>query len=139
MTRGISAATLVLLQALPGGGGGGSLTPLLFQFGLIFLIFYFLIIRPQQKQRKSHDEALRNLKRGDRIVTTGGIIADVIHIKETAKDGKPQPAMDDEVTIKSAESRLIVERGRIAKIVSPTGAVSSAPADRKRQDNSAAS
>jgi preprotein translocase subunit YajC len=113
MTLGISAS-LALLQA----GGGGSLTPLLFQFGLIFLIFYFLIIRPQQKQRKTHEEALRNLHRGDRIVTTGGIIGDVIHIKESAKDSKT--VMDDEVTIKSGESRLIVERGRIAKIVSQT-------------------
>jgi preprotein translocase subunit YajC len=120
MTLGISAATLVLLQA---SGGAGSLTPLLFQFGLIFLIFYFLIIRPQQKQRKSHDEALRNLKRGDRVVTTGGIIAEIVHIKESSKDGTAAPSMDDEVTIKSAETRLIVERGRIAKIVSPTAAV----------------
>ena len=54
----------------------------MFQFGLIFLIFYFLIIRPQQRQRKQHDEALRHLKRGDRIVTTGGIIGEAIHIKE---------------------------------------------------------
>ena len=115
MTLGISAASLALLQA----GGGASLTPLLFQFGLIFLIFYFLIIRPQQKQRKTHDEALRNLHRGDRIVTTGGIIADVIHIKESAKDGG-KTVMEDEVTIKSGESRLIVERGRIAKILSQT-------------------
>ena len=116
MTLGIWSAVL----ALQASGAGGSLTPLLFQFGLIFLIFYFLIIRPQQKQRKSHEEALRNLKRGDRVVTTGGIIADVIHIKESSKDGKPATSMDDEVTVKSGESRLIVERGKIAKIVSPT-------------------
>jgi preprotein translocase subunit YajC len=109
-------AALALLQAPTGGG----LTPLLIQFGLIFLIFYFLIIRPQQRQRKKHEEALRNLKRGDRIVTTGGIIAEVVHIKETPKEGAPQRSMDDEVTIKSAESRLIVERGRIAKIVETT-------------------
>ncbi|MGH2491150.1 MAG: preprotein translocase subunit YajC, partial [Candidatus Limnocylindria bacterium] len=59
----------------------------------------------------------RNLKRGDRVVTTGGIIAEVVHIRETTKDGTPQRAMDDEVTIKSADTRLVVERGRIAKIV----------------------
>ena len=118
MTFELSSPVLALLQA-SGGGGAGSLTPLLFQFGLIFLIFFFLIIRPQQKQRKSHEQALRNLKRGDRVVTTGGIIADVIHIKESMKDGKAETSMDDEVTIKSAESRLIVERGRIAKIMSP--------------------
>ena len=126
MTFGLSAS-LALLQA----GGGGSLTPLLFQFGLIFLIFYFLIIRPQQKQRKTHEEALRNLHRGDRIVTTGGIIGEVIHIKEAASGDKPGPSMEDEITIKSGESRLIVERGRIGKIVSATSGTTSAPADPK--------
>ena len=94
--------------------------PLLFQFGLIFLSFYFLIIRPQQRLRKKHEEALRTLKRGDRVVTTGGIIGEVVHIREGSKDGKPLPTMDDEVTMKSAESRFIVERGRIAKILAQT-------------------
>src|SRR3954470_10396636 len=112
MTTDLPFASLAMLQA----ASGASYMPLVFQFGLIFLIFYFLIIRPQQKQRKQHEQALRTLKRGDRVVTSGGIIADVIHIKETVKDGG-SPAMDDEVTIKSGESRLIVERGRIAKIV----------------------
>lgn len=110
MTHDLPIASLALLQAT----GGGSFTPLLFQFGLIFLIFYFLIIRPQQKQRKDHEAALRNLKRGDRIVTSGGIIAEVIHIKGGA-DGA-QAGMDDEVTIKSGDTRLLVERGRIAKV-----------------------
>lgn len=118
MTVAFAAATPALLQA-PAGGGTGSLAPLLFQFGLIFLIFYFLIIRPQQKQRKKHDEALRKLKRGDRVVTSGGIIAEVIHIKESHVDGKPRPSMEDEITIKSVETRLVVERGRIAKVVLP--------------------
>ncbi|HMC54674.1 MAG TPA: preprotein translocase subunit YajC, partial [Gemmatimonadaceae bacterium] len=79
MTPGIPAALLMMLQT---SAGGSTLTPLLFQFGLIFLIFYFLIIRPQQRQRKGHEESLRNLKRGDRIVTSGGIIAEVVHIKQ---------------------------------------------------------
>jgi len=117
---------LALLQGAP-AGGGSPLTPLLFQFGLIFLIFWFLIIRPQQRQRKRHEEALRALRKGDRIVTAGGIIADVVHIKESVTDGKPSPAMDDEVTIRSGESRLIVERARIAKVVSASG-TSEAPA-----------
>ena len=107
--------------------GTPSYAPLLFQFGLIFVIFYFLIIRPQQKQRKQHEVALKSLKRGDRVVTAGGIVGEVIHIKETMQEGKSVPSMDDEITIKSGESRLVNERGRIAKIVSPTGAVSEAP------------
>jgi preprotein translocase subunit YajC len=105
----------LLLQA--GGGGIGSYG-FLFQIVAILAIFYFLIIRPQQKQRKHHEEALRNLKKGDEIVTAGGIVASVLHIKETLKDGTPQKSMDDQVTIKSAESRLVVERGKIARIVS---------------------
>jgi preprotein translocase subunit YajC len=108
-------AALLALQAPP--SGGSTFMPLLFQFGLIFLIFYFLIIRPQQKQRKRHEEALRNLKKGDRIVTGGGIVAEVVHIKQSMVEGEAKPGMDDEVTIKSGESRLVVERGRIAKLV----------------------
>ena len=115
-------AALAILQAAP-GGGAGSFTPLLFQFGLIFLIFYFLIIRPQQKQRKRHEEALRNLAKGDRIVTGGGIIGEVVHIRQAVTEGTPRPGMDDEITIRSAESRLIVERGRIAKITTSSAAV----------------
>jgi preprotein translocase subunit YajC len=112
-----STAALYLLQA----GGGSSPSPLFqlgIQFALILAIFYFLMIRPQQKQRRQHEEALRNLQKGDEIVTTGGIIGQVVHIRETMKDGAPVRAMDDQVTIKSAESRLIVERGRIAKVTS---------------------
>ena len=110
----------LLLQAAPPSGGGSVFTPLIFQFGLIFLIFYFIIIRPQQKQRKQHEEALRNMKRGDRIVTAGGIIGEIVHIKQGLRDDKPVAAMDDEVTIKSGESRLIVMRGRIDHIIGTT-------------------
>ena len=130
MTLGTSL--LLALQAPAPGGGASVFTPLLFQFGLIFLIFWFLIIRPQQKQRRRHEDALRSLRKGDRVVTAGGIIADVIHIKESVTDGKPAPAMDDEVTIKSGESRLIVERGRIGKVVTSAG-VSEAPATARGQ------
>ena len=54
-----------------GGAGGllGSLVPLV----LIFVIFYFLLIRPQQKRAKEHKNMLDNLKKGDKIVTSGGI------------------------------------------------------------------
>lgn len=106
----------VLQQAAP----APTLMQPLFMFGMIFLIFYFLIIRPQQRQRKTHEQAVLNLKRGDKVVTTGGIVGEVVHIREGTKDGKPQATMDDEITMKSAESRLIVERGRIAKIIAPT-------------------
>jgi preprotein translocase subunit YajC len=115
-------AVLAAPQAAPAPGAGSILPQLLFQFGLIFVIFYFLMIRPQQKQRKNHETALKNVKRGDRVVTAGGVIGDVIHVKDTIVDGKPSPLMEDEVTIKSGETRLIIERGRIAKITSDAAA-----------------
>ncbi len=113
-------ANLILAAGSP--GGGSSLVPFLFEVAVIFAIFYFILIRPQQKQRQSHEQALKNLKRGDEVVTTGGIVGEVIHIKESTKDGTAQKAMDDRVTIKSGESRLIVERGRIARISISTSA-----------------
>ncbi len=109
-----------LLQAA--GGSSSPLLPFMFQIAAIFGIFYFLMIRPQQKQRKQHEERLRNLKRGDTIVTSGGIVGEVMHIKEAIKEaGKDTPAaksMDDHLTIKSGESRLVVERGRVARVLS---------------------
>jgi preprotein translocase subunit YajC len=107
---------LALLQASP-VAGRSSLLPFVFQVVAIFAIFYFVMIRPQQKQRKDHEERLRGLKRGDEIVTAGGIVGKVVHISETPRDGKSGATMDDRVTIKSDESRLIVERGRIARVI----------------------
>ena len=49
---------------------------------LLFVIFYFLIIRPQQKQQKAHKEMLASLAKGDRIVTNGGLIAEVVKPEE---------------------------------------------------------
>ena len=111
-------ATLALLQ---GAAGPTNLLPMLLMYGGIFAIFYFLIIRPQQKQRKAHEQMVMQLKRGDRIVTAGGLVGDVQHIKAAEK-----PSADDEITIKSGESRLVVERGRIVKIATGAGATSSA-------------
>ena len=110
------------LLALQAGSGAGSLTPFIIQIAAIFGIFYFLLIRPQQKQKRKHEEALRNIKRGDQIVTTGGIIGEGVHVRETVNaDGTTARPMEDQVTIKSAESRFIVERGRIAKIITGPG------------------
>ncbi|QCE33634.1 preprotein translocase subunit YajC [Acetobacteraceae bacterium] len=59
---------------------GGSILDAAFQFGpilLIFVVFYFLLIRPQQKRQKILKEQLANLRRGDQVITAGGIIAEV--------------------------------------------------------------
>lgn len=51
---------------------------------LLFVVFYFLLIRPQQKQQKARKEMLSNLKKGDRVVTIGGIYGVIKEIDETA-------------------------------------------------------
>ena len=113
---------LLVLQA-GGGGGFGSMSPFLIQVTLILAIFYFFLIRPQAQQRKKHEAALRGIKRGDQIVTFGGIVGEVVHIKEMSTgEGSSARPMEDQVTIKSAESRLVVERGKIARIVGGTSA-----------------
>jgi len=56
-----------------GGDGGGSLVSTLIMFGAIFLIFYFMIIRPQQKKAKERNKLLSNLEKGDKIITSGGV------------------------------------------------------------------
>jgi preprotein translocase subunit YajC len=94
----------------------------IFIYGAIFLIFYFILIRPQAQQRKKHDELVRGLKKGDEIVTNGGLVGEVLFIKEKAGDDKAA-GMEDRVTIKSGETRVIIERGRIARINRP-GSVS---------------
>ena len=112
---------LLVLQA--GGGGFGSMSPFLIQVTLILAIFYFFLIRPQAQQKKKHEAALRAIKRGDQIVTFGGIVGEVVHIKETVVgEGATARPMEDQVTIKSAESRLVIERGKIARIVGGTSA-----------------
>jgi preprotein translocase subunit YajC len=123
----IPAPLLLNMLALQQAPVGPSPYGTFFMFGMIFLIFYFLIIRPQQKQRKTHEAAVRAIKRGDRIVTAGGIVAEVVHVKQSSGEKGPEPSMDDEVTIKSGESRLIVERGRIAKIMTATGTSEAPP------------
>lgn len=65
---------------MPGCGGGGIQQFLL--MGMMFLVFYFLMIRPQQKKAKEHREMLSNLKRGDEIITSGGIIGRITGLTE---------------------------------------------------------
>ena len=65
----------LLLAMAPQGaqGGGGSMVSTLIMFGAIFAIFYFMIIRPQQKRAKERNKLLSNLQKGDKVVTSGGL------------------------------------------------------------------
>ena len=73
--------TLILMAPSPDGGGGGLVSTLI-MFGAIFLIFYFMIIRPQQKRAKERNKMLSNLEKGDKVVTSGGLHGIIAGIDE---------------------------------------------------------
>lgn len=73
---------LAYAQAAPGAGGPGPIMTV-FPFILIFVIMYFMVIRPQQKKGKEHQEMLKKLKKNDEVMTSGGIYGKVIDLKET--------------------------------------------------------
>ena len=108
-------ALLALMQPSSSNGAFQQI----FMFGMIFVIFYFFMILPQQKQRKEHEARVTSLKRGDEVVTSGGVVGEVVHIKESMKDGAPVKSMDDRITIKSGESRVVIERRSITKVIAP--------------------
>lgn len=94
-----------MLFAPAGQNAAGGATVFIIQIAALVAIFYFMLIRPQRRQQQRHRELLASLQRGDRVVTSGGIVGEVVHLK------------DDEVTVKSGESRFIVLRANIANIV----------------------
>lgn len=97
----------------PTDGSSSGLIVLVVQFAALIGIFYFLLIRPQSQARKKHAELLAGLKKGDEVVTAGGVIGKVKEIK------------DQRITIESGTAQLIVERNRIVQVgseVSPTAA-----------------
>ena len=83
--------TPAFAQAAAPGGGGGLIIQLL-PFILIFAIIYFLILRPQQKRAKAHRELVAALRRGDSVVTSGGLIGKVAKVID-----------DNEISIEVAE------------------------------------
>lgn len=74
----------MLLLFLQDAGGGGSLIWTLLPFVFIFGIFYFLVIRPQKKQREQLQDMITQLKINDEIVTNGGVIGKIKEIKDTS-------------------------------------------------------
>jgi preprotein translocase subunit YajC len=107
---------LAALLFTPSGQQGGGFSVFIIQIGLFIAIFYFLLIRPQREQQKKHKALLESLQKGDKIVTSGGMVGEVIHIK------------DNEVTVKSGESRLVIVRSSVQSITNRTaGEVKEAP------------
>ena len=99
-------ASPAFAQATGSGGFGstfGSLVPLL----LIFLIMYFIIIRPQQKKAKEHKLMVEALKRGDQVLTQGGIIGKVSKIKD-----------DNEIEVEiSSNTKVRIVRSTVVNVI----------------------
>lgn len=72
---------LILLQA-PGAGGTQGLIQMVIPFGMMFLIFWFLILRPQRKEQEKHQNFLAGLKVGDEVVTSSGILGRITGVEE---------------------------------------------------------
>jgi len=95
-------------QAGEGAPGGGSFLTSLIPLILIFVIFYFLLIRPQQKRAKEHRNMVENLRRGDQVVTAGGIVAKVTKVKE-----------GEEIEVEIAENvRVKIYRSTVQTVLS---------------------
>lgn len=94
--------TALALGAPREGASGGMV--FVIQMAAIFAIFYFLLIRPQRTAQKRHQGMLAQLKRGDDVVTEGGIVGTVVHIA------------DEQVTVKTGDTRIVVMRGKIARV-----------------------
>lgn len=109
--------------AQAGGGFGGmeSLLPLV----LIFVVFYFLLIRPQQKKQKAHRAMLGELRRGDRVVTAGGVIGLITRVNS-----------DSELTVEIAEGvRVKVVRSMVSDVIAKTESRDSRDRDSGDNDN----
>ncbi len=101
-----------------GAGGIASFVPLI----LMFVIFYFLLIRPQQKKTKAHREMIDNLKTGDRIITSGGLHGRVTGVSENT------------LTVEIAEKvRVKVNRASVSALLQPNAAP--APSKKEKKDS----
>ena len=94
------------LSSLVAQGGEGPPPFLSFlPFVLMFFVFYFILIRPQQKQQKQHEEMVRNLGKNDEVVTTGGIHGTVVGLKERS------------ILLRIAENvKIEVDRSAVTKV-----------------------
>jgi len=107
----VSAVFIALIsgcvpQQEPPAGEGGFDWTIIFFLILMFVIVYFLIIRPQRKKQKEHQELMTELKRGDRVVTAGGIYGQIESISEDSVIIK----VESGVTMRVAKGSITIRR-----------------------------
>ena len=92
-----------------GAGGGDNMLVSLLPFILIFVIMYFLILRPQQKRVKQHQEMVKNVRRGDTVVTSGGLVGKVTKVID---DDQVEVEIADDVRVRQMRSMLSEVRAK---------------------------
>jgi preprotein translocase subunit YajC len=112
--------TPAFAQGIPGFGGDGSMITSLLPFVLIFVIMYFLILRPQQKRVKTHQELVKNVRRGDTVITNGGLVGRVTKVVD---DNEIEIEIADDVRIRQVRSMIaeVRAKGEPVKEVSAAG------------------
>ena len=89
------------------GGDATSMITSLLPFALIFVIMYFLILRPQQKRVKDHAELVKNLRRGDTIITSGGLVGKVTKVVD---DDQVEMEIADGIRIRQMRQMITAVR-----------------------------
>ena len=91
------------------GGGSDNMLVSLLPFVLIFVIMYFLILRPQQKRAKEHQELVKNLRRGDTVITSGGLVGKVTKVVD---DEQIEVEIADGVRVRQVRSMVTGVRAK---------------------------
>lgn len=101
-----------MAQASPGGQPAQGPPPWMqiVPLVLIMVVFYFLLIRPQQKKSREHAELLKTLKAGDKVITSGGVLGVIVAVK------------DKSVSLRSADTKLEVLKSSVSEITERSGA-----------------
>jgi len=104
--------TAILAMGAPPAQPGQPAAPIymqMFPFILMIVVFYFILIRPQQKKAKQHQELLKQVKAGDKVLTASGILGTVITVKEKS------------VSIRSADTKLEILKSAISEVTERSG------------------
>jgi preprotein translocase subunit YajC len=102
--------TPAFAQGFPGfGGADSSMITSLLPFVMIFVIMYFLILRPQQKRAKVHQEMIKNVRRGDTVITSGGLVGRVTKVVD---DAEIEIEISDDVRIRQVRSMIAEVRAK---------------------------
>ncbi len=99
-------SALPLLVWLQGGGASPSPLSTLFPFVLIFLIFYFLLIRPQQKKQRKQEAMIKSIEKGDLVVTAGGLQGKVTGVTDEVLSVEVAAVKGERVRVKVTRARI---------------------------------